>query len=267
MANYTIRPIVTGYTHTNKATYIYHHSAHEFFDVKGFEELPVTTFLVEGNSKLILVDTGMSNTEIAHKYHHPGSHQPEGYAIHEQLAKIGVNPADIDIVILTHLHWDHCYHLDKFTKAKFYVQREEYEFALNPIPLYYKSYEFPVLGLKPQFDGIKFELIDGEAQIIDGISVYPSPGHSVGHQTVVVSTEEGDYHCCGDAIFTNDNLKAIPQIHYTITPPARFQNIVKSWESIEELKKRAKETKFVLATHELSMNRLAQEGFIFGKKK
>jgi glyoxylase-like metal-dependent hydrolase (beta-lactamase superfamily II) len=267
MKTYTIRPIVTGYTKTNKSTYIYHHSTHGFYDVEGFEELPVTTFLVEGDSKLIMIDTGMSCTEIAHKYHHPGSHQPEGYAIHEQLAKLGVNPADIDMVILTHLHWDHCYNLDKFTKAKFYVQREEYEFALNPIPLYYKSYEYPVLGLKPQFDGIKFELIDGEAEIIEGISVYPSPGHSVGHQTVVVNTAEGAYHCCGDAIFTNDNLKPVPQIHYSITPPGRFQNVVNSWKSIEDMKERAKEDRFILATHELSMDRLFNEGKIFGKAK
>lgn len=265
MQTYTIRPIVTGYTHTNKSTYIYHHSTHEFYDVKGFEELPVTVFLVEGGGRRIMVDTGMSNTEIAHKYHHPGSHQPEGYAIPDQFKKLGLSPADIDIVILTHLHWDHCYHLDKFTKARFYVSRKEYEFAQSPIPLYYKSYEYPVLGLTPQFEGIKFELVDGEQEIVDGISVYPSPGHSVGHQTVAVNTETGVYHCCGDAIFTNDNLLPIPKIHYPITPPARFQDIVNSWNSIVELKERARESKFVLGTHELSMDRMFKEGVVLGK--
>ncbi len=267
MKSYTIRPIVTGYTRTNKATYIYHHSTHEFYDVQGFQELPVTVFLVEGDSKLIMIDTGMSCTEIAHKYHHPGSYQPEGYAIHEQLQKLGVSPADVDLVILTHLHWDHVYHLDKFTKAKFFVQRREYEFALNPIPLYYKSYEYPVLGLTPQFDGIPLELLDGETQLADGISVYPTPGHSVGHQTVAVNTAMGVYHCCGDAIFTYDNLKPIPKIHYTITPPARFQDIVNSWKSIEEIKKRARETKFVLATHEPKMDAMAKGNVVLGKAK
>ena len=89
---------------------------------------------------------------------------------------------------------------------KLYAQRKEYEFALNPIPLYYKSYEEPHLGIHPQWEGREFVLLDGECEVLDGISVYPTPGHSVGHQTVVVNTKEGQFHCCGDLIFTYDNL-------------------------------------------------------------
>lgn len=266
MNTYTLRAIVTGFTHTHKGTYIYHHSTHAYYDTEGYAELPVTIFLIEGAGKKILVDTGMSNTEIAHKYHHPGSYQPEGYAVHEQLAKMGITPEEIDIVIFTHLHWDHVYHMAKFTNAKFYVQRAEYEFAMNPIPLYYKSYEYPVLGLEPQFKDTKFELLDGEAEIIDGISVYPTPGHSIGHQVVVVNTEAGEYHCCGDAMFTYDNLKPIPKIHYTITPPARFENITESWRSIETIKRRAKSQEFILLTHEAAMIELYEKGIVLGKK-
>ena len=96
---YTIRPIVTGYTHTHKGTYVYHHSTHKYYDAEGYAELPVTVFLVEGNGKKIMIDTGMSCTEIAHKYHHPGSYQPEGYAIHEQLEKLGIKPEEIAIAL------------------------------------------------------------------------------------------------------------------------------------------------------------------------
>ena len=52
--------------------------------------LPVFIFLIEGGKELVLVDTGMAWTERADKYHHGGSYQPEGMAIHEQLAKIGL---------------------------------------------------------------------------------------------------------------------------------------------------------------------------------
>ncbi len=178
----------------------------------------------------------MASTEIADKYHHPGDYQPEGFAIHEQLAKRGVRPEDIDIVILTHLHWDHCYHLRKFSKAKVYAHRKEYEFAKAPIPLYYKSYEYPALGLTPQFDGVPFELVDGDAQITDGISVYPSPGHSPGHQTVVVNTEAGQYHLCGT--LSTPRKISWPSLRSTttVTPPARYQDVVASWKSIEDLK-------------------------------
>lgn len=265
MQNYTIKPIITGYTNTSKGNYLYHHSTHAFYDVEGFTELPVTVFLVQGNGHNILIDTGMSNTEIAGKYHHPGSYQPEGAAIYEQLEKMGMKCEDIDTIIFTHLHWDHVYYLDKFTNAKLYVQKAEYEFAINPIPLYYKSYEYPVLGLTPQFDGKEFVLLEGECEVMDGISVYPSTGHSVGHQTVTVNTKEGVYHCCGDLIFTYDNLKEVPQMHYDITPPGRFLNIVDSWKSIEELKKRITSIDKVLATHAHEMIELVESGKVIGE--
>lgn len=264
MTNYTITPIITGFTKTSKGTYLYHHSTHKYYDTEGFTELPVTIFLVQGGGKKILIDTGMSNTEIAGKYHHPGSYQPEGYAVHEQLAKLNIKCDEIDMIIFTHLHWDHVYNVGKFPNAKLYAQRVEHDFALNPIPLYYKSYEYPVLGLRPQFDGRKFQLLDGECEIIDGISVYPSGGHSIGHQTVVVNTKEGQYHCCGDLIFTYDNIKEIPELHYDITPPGRFLDIVASWHSIVDLKKRAKSTAFILPTHAPEMVALVNSGKILG---
>jgi glyoxylase-like metal-dependent hydrolase (beta-lactamase superfamily II) len=261
---YTIRPLITGFTHTSKGTYLYHHSVHKYFDCDGYLDLPVTVFFVEGNGKKILIDTGMSDTERAGKYHHPGSKQPEGYAIYDQLAKINVSCDEIDIIVFTHLHWDHVYYLDHFKNAQLYVQRKEYDFALNPIPLYHKSYEYPVIGIKPQFEGRSFNLLDGEAKILDGISVYPSPGHSVGHQTVVVRTKDGDYHCCGDLIFTYDNIKEIPEIAYDISPPGRFLNIVDSWHSIVELKKRAASKDMILPTHAPEMTELVASGRILG---
>ena len=68
---------------------------------------------------------------------------------------------EITDIIFTHLHWDHVHYLDRFVNVDLHVQRTEYQFAVNPIPLYYKSYEYPVLGLKPQFDGRSFKLYDG----------------------------------------------------------------------------------------------------------
>lgn len=95
MTNYTITPINTGLVNSNKATYLYHHSVHKFYDVEGNVQLPVTVFLAQGGGRKVMIDTGMSNTEIAGKYHHPGSIQPEGYAVHEQLKKLGVDPSEI----------------------------------------------------------------------------------------------------------------------------------------------------------------------------
>jgi glyoxylase-like metal-dependent hydrolase (beta-lactamase superfamily II) len=263
--NYTIKTLITGFTKTNKSTYIYHHSTHKFYDVEGFQELPVAVFLVEGNGKKILIDTGMSNTEIAGKYHHPGSYQPEGYTIMDQLKKHGLSTHDIDMIIFTHLHWDHVYYINEFPNAELVVQKSEYEYANNPIGLYHKSYEYPTIGLTPQFEGRDFTLVEGETEIIEGISVYLSTGHSIGHQTVVVNTKDGKYHCCGDLIFSLDNLNEIPEINYTITPPGRFMNIDEAWKSIEDLKERAGERKFILPTHAIEMIELAENNIILGE--
>ena len=139
MSNLTVRPINTGFVTMIPKQYLYHHSTVAFYPEASDqeEEYPVFTYLVEGGGKLLLVDTGMAYTERADNYHHHGSHQPEGMSIVEQLAALGYKPEEIDIVVFTHLHWDHCFYMEKFTNAEFYVNKKEYEFAVNPIPLYF----------------------------------------------------------------------------------------------------------------------------------
>jgi len=252
MSMLTIRPINTGYIPTFPKQYHYHHSVHPYLKGIGDEKvtLPVFTFLISGGSELILVDTGMAWTERADKYHHPGSYQPEGMAIHEQLAKLGYSCADVDKVILTHMHWDHVYYMEKFTKAKFIAQRAEYESAMNPIPLYYKSYEHPSLGLRRPFEGINIDLVEGEQEVAEGVTVIPTPGHSAGHQSVEIATKDGKYICAGDSIFLIANLAPVPELHYTITPPGRFADIVSCWKSIELQKNRVADPRLLLPCHE-----------------
>lgn len=252
MPTLTIRPINTGYVTTIPKDYLYHHSVAAY--LKGIPneriEMPVFTFLIEGGEKLILVDTGMSWSERADKFHHPGSRQPEGMAIHQQLEKIGYKPEDIDIVVFTHMHWDHIYYMDKFTRAKFIAHETEYAFALDPIPLYYKSYEHPALGLVRPFEGIKVTTIKGDAEIAPGVRVFETPGHSPGHMSVEVDTKQGSFLCAGDSIFILDNLNPVPELHYDITPPGRFCDIIATWRSIELQKKRAKDRSFILCCHD-----------------
>lgn len=244
MAQHRIRPILTGYTATDKGLYCTQHR-----DVGVKLELPCFAFLIETQTGPVLVDTGMAWTERA-DWHHKGSHQPEGFAIHEQLSKLGIDCADIRMVVFTHLHWDHCYYMDKFVNARFIAHKIEYEFAINPIPPYYKSYEHPVLGFKPPFDGLEIETVDGEAEIEPGIRVFPTPGHSPGHQAVEVDTKEGSYIVCGDAIFLYENMDPIPELHYPLTPPGRFANLIDQWHSMEVMKARAKDVSFLLPCHE-----------------
>lgn len=251
----TIRPLNTGFVPTNPFQYHYHFSCAPYLKDVPNEKipLPVFTFLIEGAEKLVLVDTGMAWTERANEYHHPGSWQGEGEDIESQLKKAGYQPSDVEMVIFTHLHWDHMYYLEKFTNAKLIVHKREWEFANNPIPLYYKSYEYPALGLEAPFKGRDFETVEGETEILPGIRVFESFGHSPGHMSVEVDTDEGSYICAGDSIFVMGNLNPIPELHYNISPPGRFYNIVESWKSIEYQKERAKDPSFLLLAHDKAL--------------
>jgi len=255
MADLKIRPINTGFVTTVPKEYLYHHSVVKHVpNIPDHRiEMPVFTFLIEGGDKLLLIDTGMAWTERANTYHHPESRQPEGMAIHEQLAKIGYDPADIDIVVFTHLHWDHVFYCEKFVNAEFYAHEREVAFAFDPIPLYYKSYEHPELGIRRPFNDIDFKCVRGETEIMPGVRVYESFGHSPGHMSVEVDTHEGRYLCVGDSVFVPDNLKPVPQMHYDITPPGRFYNIIETWHSIAKQKARAKDASFILCTHDAGL--------------
>jgi glyoxylase-like metal-dependent hydrolase (beta-lactamase superfamily II) len=267
MSNLTIRPINTGYVTTVPKEYLYHHSVLKY--IKGIPdhriEIPVFTFLIEGGDKLILIDTGMSWSERASDYHHPGSRQPEGMAIWQQLEKIGYSAADVDLVILTHMHWDHVFYMEKFTKAKFIAHETEYAFALDPIPLYYKSYEHPALGIVRPFEGIAIETVKGETEIVPGIRVFETPGHSPGHMSVEVETRGGPYICAGDSVFIMDNLNPVPEMHYDITPPGRFYNIIETWKSIELQKERARDKSFILCSHDGGLEGRIRQTPVLGK--
>jgi glyoxylase-like metal-dependent hydrolase (beta-lactamase superfamily II) len=139
-------------------------------------------FFIEGADKAILVDTsgsaeslkaaGFSATQIA---------SPE-----EALSKLGLTCDDIDIVIFTHLHFDHVEYAPKFKKAKFICQSAELREALHPHPGIDSILYWPHL-----YQDLKFVTITGDQEISDGIRVMLTPGHSPGGQTVLVETEKG----------------------------------------------------------------------------
>jgi N-acyl homoserine lactone hydrolase len=233
MSNYRIRPLQTGTIIVDKGAYVTRGIG------LGTEvEIPGTCWYLTDGEHKVMVDTGMCHTKLA-DWHHHGSRQDPGQAVDEQLKALGVDPAEIEMVIFTHLHWDHCHNLDKFTNARFVVSAAELAFALEPIPPYYKSYEYHKLGTKAPFLGIGFETVDGEKEILPGISVFPTPGHSPGHQAVAVDTDKGLHIIAGDAIFAYDNLEpASPHLPFTV--PGRFADIIGCWKSIEEIVHRSK---------------------------
>ena len=198
-------------------------------------DIPATAWLVEDPGHKILVDTGMCDTERAVKYHYAGSCQKAGERIDQALEKMRIKTHEIDTVIYTHLHWDHCANCQKFPKAKHVVQKKEWEFALNPIFPYHHSYEFPKIGITADFRSIKMELLDGDAEIFPGIRVLSTPGHSPGHQSVQIVTPKGRFVIAGDAVMTYDNLEKDPKRSSPFCMIGRYMDFEKTWASFEKI--------------------------------
>ena len=135
-----------------------------------------------------------------------------------------------------------------FTNARYYVQARELGFALNPsLPPYYRSYEAPILGIEPPFANCDFITVDGEYVYNAAITLFPTPGHSVGHQSVAVRTAMGTIVIAGDAVFVEENMQGDPAHLLEFLPIGRYVNYFDMWNSFKEIRKRAD---IVLPGHE-----------------
>ena len=156
--------------------------------------------LITAGGKNILVDCGVGdkpNDVIATQY---DVRRPNGSLI-EDLARHGLTPEAIDAVVLTHLHGDHAGWATRiigasgddplscaptFPNARYYVQRQEYHDATHTNERTRNTY-FPVNFLPLMRTGV-LTLLDGAAEIAPSVRVVPTPGHTAGHQSVVIDS-------------------------------------------------------------------------------
>lgn len=169
---------------------------------------PAMGYLVQGNGKNFLVDTGPGKQEDLQKLH-PGLEIdfPQEANVVNALAAVGLKPEDIDAVIFTHLHWDHCYNGEKFPGKPFYVQQAEVAYAMNPLEIHGNVYESPKAGMTPPWLCIadQLKIVQGDFELDDGVTLLLTPGHTPGGQCVLVDTAEGPYLLAGDTIMQYEN--------------------------------------------------------------
>lgn len=151
---------------------------------------PVYAYALFHPDGLVLVDTGMidSHPEIDEAY------RPTIYPLTDHDLQL----EDVALVINTHLHFDHCGGNRLFPGKPIYVQKAEREAAGGP------DYTIPEWV---EFEGANYVELEGEAEILPGIRVLPTPGHSPGHQSVLVDTEEGLVVIGGDVAHHLDELQ------------------------------------------------------------
>jgi N-acyl homoserine lactone hydrolase len=114
----------------------------------------------------------------------------------DRLRHRGIEPADIDAIVLTHAHWDHCLNVDAFPNARLIMSPREHEYARQPHP---DDWATPAwTGMVLDRHRVE-EVRDGE-EIADGVRILATPGHSPGSQAVLVRTPEGTIGVVGDAL-------------------------------------------------------------------
>src|SRR5713226_3421162 len=145
------------------------------------EPWPSCLHVIEHPDGRVLVDTGMidSTPELDEEWH--------------PFFAEALIPRDVACVINTHLHFDHCGGNRLFPGVPIYVQRVEREAARKP------GY---TIAEWVEFEGAHYVELDGEAEIVAGVSVFPTPGHTLGHQSVRVDTDDGLVVLAGDVAYT-----------------------------------------------------------------
>lgn len=153
------------------------------------ERLPVLVHLIDHPDGRILVDTGM--TEL-----HPAvaDMDPRLTPLGEQ----GLDLAGIDLVVNTHLHFDHCGGNHLFAGRPTYVQRQELDDALGLDEYTIREWvEAP---------GVRYVPIDGDLELLPGVRLVAAPGHTRGSQVVVVETDGGPVVIAGDTAVWHGEL-------------------------------------------------------------
>ncbi len=154
------------------------------------QEVPVHGFVIlHPRAGAILVDSGVGGPE-----RWLTDWRVVNRSIADAMAEHDLSPADIRIVVNTHLHFDHCGQNGVFKHAPFHIQRAELERARR---------ESSQLTDWFDFAGARYELLDGDAEVAPGVRALATPGHTVGHQSVLVGGAGGAEVLIGDAAYTS----------------------------------------------------------------
>ena len=219
---YRIRPLLLTKMEIDMGILLYRYRYGEKF------MSPAYCWYIEGADQHILIDTA-TDADLATSYR--GFPAEKVTTFEEALAGLGLKPEDIDLVIQTHLHWDHCANTAKCTNARVLVDETELNFAFAPHPLTGLSYR------KELLKDLNFVLVDGYYEVAPGIELIPAPGHSPGTMAVAINTTKGKaiitgFCCIRENFYPPEELKKLMAV---ITPGTHTDTLA-AYESTLRIK-------------------------------
>ena len=230
MALYKIHPIVVGTKIFDKGMMTYQHDYGQEYTI------PIYAWLLEGGEKNILVDTGYLSPIISE-----AREQAIGgkiYTFEEGLAKWGLSPKDIDLVLHTHLHNDHCENDFKCVNATFYAHELEFEHLYHPHPL---DFRYMAEFVEEVDQGGQMVHLKEDQEIVPGVRMVHTPAHTEGGMTVLVETEKGTAAITGFCVIM-ENLfppQKILAMEMEVIPPGTNVNPYLAYDQLVRVKKMA----------------------------
>ncbi len=157
--------------------------------------------LIRTEKETILVDTGVGTLPTQYEKFHDVIRTKEEeltYSLH----KAGLRPEDVTLIINTHLHFDHCGNNKLFANSKFLIQTDEIRYAYYPDRFMRVSYLRDFFDVEGDYLPVR-----GRYEIEDGVEVLPTPGHTIGHQSVIVKWKGQNIVYAGDAAPLAENIE------------------------------------------------------------
>jgi N-acyl homoserine lactone hydrolase len=168
-------------------------------------QIPITCWLIRTTDATILYDTGVSPRAV------PGLMRTDALArfteqdlLVHRLDAAGIEADNVDLVVLSHLHYDHAGGAELFRKSELVVQKDEYSYAHYPASFfagfyYRKNFELP---------GYRWRLLDGDTELMPGVTVLRTDGHTPGHHSLMVHLPEtGPVILTGDACYWHEHVE------------------------------------------------------------
>ena len=192
------------------------------------------------DGRVIVCETGIGNKLSEKRAQQVGLREPESLLHH--LRRLGIRPEEVDAVVTTHLHWDHAGGLTRrneqgeleltFKNARHFIQRSEWDFALDPDVRSRPSYITD--DFTPLADGNDLvEFLDGDAEVLPGVQVRHVGGHTPGSQVLVIRSGELACAVTGDLVCQTPNLRVAWNMAADLEPLRVLQQKAQLFEEAE----------------------------------
>jgi N-acyl homoserine lactone hydrolase len=194
--------------------------------------IPVGCWLIQTPSANVLFDTGVAPRAVPGLLRNdPLARFSDEDLLVNRLDVLGLEPSDVQMVVLSHLHFDHAGGAALFPRSELVVQKDEYAYAHYPAAFYESFY------YRKNFDlpDYRWRLLDGDTELLPGLTALRSDGHTAGHQSLLVELPEtGPVILAGDCCYWQESIdREVPP--GVVWDPTRALHSIKRLKTIARL--------------------------------